>query len=156
MEGGSQLVAGDQYRPDDDSDGKLDQGFLTNNLFLKAGLWPASKLIEDNKSLFGDPQFANPGCINPEDYIPKNKSLVSGGIEIPFLLDDSFGLIEGLNLQKDFLGSPISGKPGIGAILPAANLSDNLVDQQELTFNPSRKTEGDFSIDSVFDPKPKN
>jgi hypothetical protein len=156
MEGGSQLVAGDQYRPDDDSDGKLDQGFLTNNLFLKAGLWPASKLIEDNKSLFGDPQFANPGGINPEDYIPKNKSLVSGGIEIPFLLDDSFGLIEGLNLQKDFLGSPISGKPGIGAILPAANLSDNLVDQQELTFNPSRKTEGDFSIDSVFDPKPKN
>lgn len=56
------------------------------------------------------------GGLTPQDYIPKNKSLITNGATIKPIEDDWIGLLNGLNLEKDFLGNPINGKPCIGAI----------------------------------------
>lgn len=90
-----------------------------NNLFLKADNWPKKELvmINDEKPIFGNPQFKNKGGQNIEDYIPQNTELVKNrGIEIESIPNDTIGLIGGFNLDKDILGNIISGKPDLGAI----------------------------------------
>ncbi|MHA7128110.1 right-handed parallel beta-helix repeat-containing protein [Algoriphagus namhaensis] len=125
LTGKTELVSGDQYRPDDDSSRRLDDVFFKNNVFLKEGLWPESALIQSDDTLFGDPLFMKPGGLNMVDYTPQNSELVSEGIQIPFLAGDKFGLIEGLQVTKDILGNPISKNPGIGAIQPFSKASES-------------------------------
>jgi hypothetical protein len=119
--GGASLVEGDQYKPDDQENRPVNDVIFENNLFLQNGIWPKSAAISENKSVFGNASFRNPGGLSIEDYIPSNKELVMKGITIPFIPNDDFGLMEGLNLTKDILGNKIKGNPSIGAI----HLSDN-------------------------------
>ncbi|MDF2159020.1 right-handed parallel beta-helix repeat-containing protein [Algoriphagus sp. CAU 1675] len=116
IQGKTEQVSGDQYLPDDSSERKIEHVFFKNNLFLKQNTWPEQAIIQSEESRFGDPQFSNPGGLNPEDYIPFNLKLVQEGIPIRKLSDDAFGLPGGLEMETDFLGNPIQGNPGIGAI----------------------------------------
>ncbi|HAH36093.1 MAG TPA: right-handed parallel beta-helix repeat-containing protein [Algoriphagus sp.] len=114
--GKTELVAGDQYKPDDESNRELEDVFFKNNLFVKNGLWPENALIQSEDGIVGDAQFRVPGGLNVEDYIPQNVAVVQSGVKVPFLSGDEFGLIDGLHLSKDILGNPILDNPGIGAI----------------------------------------
>jgi hypothetical protein len=116
LEGPSEVVAGDQYKPDDDFKGELERVLFENNLFLNKSNWPVSIIIKDKNPIFGDSDFKKPGGMKPEDYIPKNKELMVKGIYIPFLPGDDFGLMNGMQMQTDFFGKPIIGNPGLGAI----------------------------------------
>ncbi|WP_075349661.1 right-handed parallel beta-helix repeat-containing protein [Algoriphagus marinus] len=114
--GKSELVAGDQYRPDDDTQGSMDRVIFENNLFLKADSWPRLAMIQDTNPIFGQAAFQNAGGLKAEDYIPINRKYVQEGKAINYIPGDEFGLIYGLEMEKDFLGNTISGKPGVGAI----------------------------------------
>ena len=114
--GKSQIVLGDQNKPDSKNEGKIEQTFFSNNLYLKAENWPKDAIITDKNPIIGNPEFNNTGGLKPKDYIPKNKKLVANGIVIKPIEDDWIGLLNGLNPEKDFLGNPINGKPCIGAI----------------------------------------
>lgn len=114
--GKSQTVLGDQNKPDSKNEGKIEQTFFSNNLYLKSENWPNDAIITDKHPIIGNPEFNNTGGLKPKDYIPKNKNLVANGIVIKPIEDDWIGLLNGLNPEKDFLGNPINGKPCIGAI----------------------------------------
>ncbi|WP_373524143.1 right-handed parallel beta-helix repeat-containing protein [Aquiflexum sp.] len=125
LEGRSELVAGDQYKPDDESVSEMESVFFENNLFLNGSNWPSGIMIQDAKPLFGSADFKNPGGMKPKDYIPQNKELIQKGISIPFLPNDEFGLMDGLDMQTDFLGNPTMGKPSLGAINYVEKKTDN-------------------------------
>lgn len=116
LEGSAQMVPGDQYKPDDGETGNLERVFFKNNVFLQAASWPQDALIQDSNPIIGKVSFSKPAGLKAEDYIPQTSQYVEGGITIPFLQGDDFGLIQGMDLERDFLGNPIDGKPGIGAI----------------------------------------
>jgi hypothetical protein len=116
IKGNSQSVLGDQYKPDSNNEGHIDRTYFINNVFLRADNWPNDALISDESPLIGNPDFKNAGGLSPQDYIPTNKKLVAKGIPIPLIEEDWLGLMNGLNPEKDFLGTPINGKPCIGAI----------------------------------------
>ncbi|MDE3184361.1 MAG: right-handed parallel beta-helix repeat-containing protein [Bacteroidota bacterium] len=120
----SQLVLGDQYKPDTKSNKEMGNVFFENNLFLKPDSWPRGMKIKDSKPIYGDPDFKNPGGLNPGDYTPLKINLVKNkGIKIPYLKGDYFGLLHGLNMKEDILGHPVPTQPGLGAIEP---LTDSL------------------------------
>jgi hypothetical protein len=88
-----------------------------NNLFQRTGIIAESVSIKDLEPLFGDPQFKNPGGLNPQDYIPQNTTLIKDkGIIIENLPGDDIGLTVGLNVEKDIFGNPVKGLPDLGAI----------------------------------------
>ncbi|WP_297337602.1 right-handed parallel beta-helix repeat-containing protein [Algoriphagus sp.] len=115
IEGKSQLVDGDQYKPDDKSSRAIEDVFFKNNLFLHAENWPMQALIQPEDSHFGNVEFANPGGMSVKDYIPQKSEMLKG-IAIPFLPADQFGLMGEMNLKQDILGNPNGKNPGIGAI----------------------------------------
>jgi hypothetical protein len=114
--GRSELVAGDQYRPDDDTPGSMDRVIFENNLFPKTDSWPRLAMIQDASPIIGQAAFQNAGGMKAEDYIPVSNKFVQEGKAINYIPGDEFGLIYGLEMEKDFLGNTISGKPGVGAI----------------------------------------
>ncbi len=116
--GDSQLVAGDQYVPENKNDKvELDNFIFKNNLFLKQGNWPKQVLVQDYSPIYGDARFVNAGGFNIADYTPTNLALIKDkGIEIPKIPGDKIGLIVGLKAEKDILGNDIVGKPDLGAI----------------------------------------
>ncbi len=116
IKGKSQTVLGDQYKPDSNNEGHIDRTHFINNVFLRADNWPNDAIITDKTPIIGNPDFTNEGGLSPQDYIPKNKKLVKNGIVITPIEEDWIGLMNGLNPEKDFLGTPINGKPSIGAI----------------------------------------
>lgn len=116
--GGAELVQGDQYKPDTTKTGTISRLSFENNLFLHANNWPNTISIEDASPLFGDPLFKKPGGLKPQDYKPTNKALVSKGIKIKYILDDPFGLLKGLSMDKDILGKANGSALYIGAIRP--------------------------------------
>ncbi len=88
-----------------------------NNLYKYEGTIPADFPVQDSLPVYGDPGFANPGGLDPEDYIPSNTALIKDkGIPITKLPGDSIGLKIGLSVQKDFFGNDISGTPDLGAV----------------------------------------
>ena len=96
---------------------KIQNVFFNHNLFQRTGVVPESVGLTDTAPIFGEPQFANPGGFNPEDYTPKNIQLIKdNGITVKKLPGDEVGLVIGLEVQKDFFGNPIKGKPDLGAI----------------------------------------
>lgn len=87
------------------------------NLYRYQNTIPADFPVQDSIPLWGDPEFANPGGLNAEDYIPANKTLVKDkGIVIKNLPGDAIGLKGGLKVTKDILGNPVTGPPDMGAI----------------------------------------
>ncbi|SDD18551.1 Right handed beta helix region [Algoriphagus faecimaris] len=115
IEGKSQLVAGDQYKPDDESSRALEDVFFKSNLFLHAENWPKQALIQPERFQIGNVEFINPGGMELKDYIPQKSNLLKG-IAIPFLPSDQFGLVNGMDLEHDILGNPLGENPGMGAI----------------------------------------
>ncbi len=47
-----------------------------NNQSKYEGTIPADFLVQYSLPLYGDPAFANPGGLDPEDYIPSNTALI--------------------------------------------------------------------------------
>lgn len=88
-----------------------------NNLYQRTNVIPESVSIKDLETLFGDPQFKNPGGLNIEDYIPQNVEIIKNkGIKIPKIPGDDVGLKIGLDVEHDILGNKITGEPDLGAI----------------------------------------
>ena len=117
IKGESQAVLGDQYKPEKDGAGSVQNVVFKNNLFLKASNWPQEVFIQDENPQYGNPDFKNPGGDRLSDYVPQNKSLIRNkGIRIPVLAGDSVGLVSGLEVEKDIMGHRIKGKPDMGAI----------------------------------------
>ena len=117
IEGKSEFVLGDQYRPDKLGKGKVQNVFFENNLFLNNSYWPKNVLIQPKNSFFGNSQFSNKGGQNIQDYIPKNINLIKNkGIKIHNISNDTIGLFKGLGLDFDILGNKITGLPDLGAI----------------------------------------
>ncbi|MFT5296851.1 MAG: hypothetical protein ACI9YH_002874 [Colwellia sp.] len=117
IKGESQLVKGDQYKPEKSGESDIENIIFENNLFLKANNWPSDVLIQDQAPIFGDAQFINAGGNSLEDYIPQNTALIKDkGINIMALPFDKIGLTLGLTVSKDILGNKIMGKPDMGAI----------------------------------------
>ncbi|NQU54548.1 MAG: right-handed parallel beta-helix repeat-containing protein [Bacteroidetes bacterium] len=117
IEGESRAVKGDQYKPETEGESCVEKIVFENNLYLEKENWPEEVLIQDNKPIFGDPDFQNKGGLNIKDYIPGNNQLVKNkGIEIRKLNDDLVGLKVGLQVKHDILGNNITGTPDMGAI----------------------------------------
>lgn len=117
LKGGAKVVLGDQYKPDMQKEGLVENLVFQNNLFFNTASWPSDIGIHDVAPIFGDPHFAKGGGHTIEDYIPKNTALIKDkGIQISLLPADSLGLWQPLRLSKDILGHPASVVPSIGAI----------------------------------------
>ena len=98
-------------------DVSIDNTVFKNNLYQRTGILPESLIITDSAPIIGDPQFANAGGLNPEDYIPANHEIIKDkGIEIYNIPGDKIGLTIGLKVEKDYFGNPISGLPDMGAV----------------------------------------
>ena len=111
------MVKGDQSRPDNGKAVSLENVVFENNLYLRASNWPAAVQIHDQSPMVGDPGFPNPGGLTLADYVPRNARQVKGkGIRIPKIPHDEIGLAVGLAVDKDILGTPIFGRPDMGAI----------------------------------------
>ena len=116
LENKSELVKGDQYNPEKQSNKTVQNVVFTNNLFLHESAWPEN-LLKQQISFFGNPKFTNNGGTEIVDYTPKNISLTQNkGIHITKIPNDSIGLVGGMRLEKDILGNYIDGLPDLGAI----------------------------------------
>src|SRR5690606_9735468 len=103
--GNSLTVLGDQNKPDQGGEKRLNRIIFTNNLYLKPQNWPGDLPIQDSAPFFGDPEFVRKGSLVPSDYLPRNTKLVKGkGVRVPYLQGDAFGLMQGLYLPEDFAG----------------------------------------------------
>jgi hypothetical protein len=96
---------------------------IGNNLYLRADTLPGDLPLQDGQSLHdsrpivANPQFRNPGGLDPADYIPANREAVKNrGIRIERIPGDSAGVKGGLDVAQDFFGNPIAGLPDMGAI----------------------------------------
>ena len=117
IEGDSEFVLGDQYRPDKGGGNKIKNVFFENNLFLKDSYWPKDVLIQPLNSLFGNANFKNGGGEKISNYIPLNNKLIKDkGVVINNIYNDSIGLKGGLYVEFDILGNKIIDLPDLGAI----------------------------------------
>lgn len=115
--GRSQMVLGDQSRPDSRAGGPLKNVVFANNLFLRSDTWPEDIGIKDRAPLFGDAKFAQSGGLKLTDYTPQNIALIKDrGVTIAHLPDDPIGLATGLAAAHDVLDRAIAGQPDLGAI----------------------------------------
>ena len=116
FESDAQLVAGDQKKKEAEVEDAKNI-FFKNNLFLKASNWPKDVSIQDAAPVIGNPAFTNKGGLEIADYTPTNKKLIQNkGINIQPISNDKIGLMGGLQVDKDILGSTIEGLPDLGAI----------------------------------------
>lgn len=117
IEGESQLVLGDQYKPDEGGFRVIENVTFSNNLFFKDNSWPNNVLIQPTYFVVGDAKFRNKQRININDFTPTLKALIKDkGITVPLIEKDSAGLFIGLEIENDILGNPIKGLPDLGAI----------------------------------------
>ena len=88
-----------------------------NNICPSRSTLPASIGITDSGMIIADPQYTNPRGKLPADYLPRNKAVIKDqGIVVEKLPSDEVGLQGGLQVDEDFFGNPIIGRPDIGAI----------------------------------------
>lgn len=117
IQGESELVLGDQYRPATAGASAIEQVVFKNNLYLKADNWPKAIMIQDESPLVGDPGFSLSEGLGFYAYLPQESTMIKDqGLEIPRIPLDKIGLAIGLKVQHDFLGRKILGKPDLGAI----------------------------------------
>jgi hypothetical protein len=131
IQGRSELVPGDQFRPDPTASAALENVVFQNNLYLRADNWPPALSIQDASPLVGAPGFFHAGGLRLEDYIPQNLELVRNrGIAIPRIPQDPVGLVLGLAVEHDVLGNRILDEPDLGAIeIPLAASSPGMTPQ---------------------------
>jgi hypothetical protein len=119
LEGDTKAVLGDQYKPDTLSSALAENIFFENNLFLNTNNWPEEIGITDGSPIIGNPEFVNKGGMEAKDYMPGNLNLIRNkGINISLLPNDTVGLLQSLQMEKDILGNTIYGNPSLGAIEP--------------------------------------
>jgi hypothetical protein len=117
IEGKSQAVLGDQYKPETAGESRVKDIIFKNNLFLRSDNWPEDVIIHDSSPQYGNPGFKNAGGKEILDYVPLNTKIIKDqGIEIPKIQGDSFGLFIGLKAEYDIVGNKITGLPDMGAI----------------------------------------
>lgn len=117
IQGESQLVLGDQYRPATTGASSIDQVIFKNNLYLKPQNWPKAVMIQDEAPILGDPHFSFSDELGFYAYLPEQLDLIKDkGKKIPRLPLDKIGLAIGLEVEHDFLGRKIKGKPDMGAL----------------------------------------
>jgi len=115
--GQSQMVQGDQFRPDIGKTEALKRVVFTHNLYLRADNWPAALGMHDQSPFIGDPDFLKAGGLELADYTPKDAAQVKNrGIRIAPLPGDDVGLVPGLAVSHDILGNPVVDQPDLGAI----------------------------------------
>jgi hypothetical protein len=115
--GTTQNVLGDQDKRVDRLAAGIPRALMRNNVYSRTSLLPVGFPLADENLFIGDPQFRKSGGFEPEDYIPRNSSLIRDrGITIPMIEGDAAGLRLGLEVPHDFFGNPIMGNPDIGAI----------------------------------------
>jgi hypothetical protein len=117
IRGRTEDVIGDQ------NSGRLQSGagsgrmWVQNNLYYKESVLPESLPFKDTSPVIGDARFRKPGGTDPENYIPRNITLIKDkGVAIAKLDGDDIGLRIGLEVTEDFFGNPIVGAPDMGAI----------------------------------------
>lgn len=117
IEGESQAVLGDQYKPEQAGTATIKDIVFNNNLYLKSENWPKAASIQDKSQRIGDPRFFQAGGLDITAYIPTNIQLIKDkGLAIPRIPNDEIGLTIGLKVAHDILGNPIIGMPDLGAI----------------------------------------
>lgn len=88
-----------------------------NNIYTRSSTLPSDLMVDDSHKIVANPEFANPGGVNPKDYIPNNiKDIKNKGMVIQHLPGDIKGIEGGVQVKYDFFGKPIVGKPDMGAI----------------------------------------
>jgi len=118
IKGKTEMVLGDQYKPEKEWGTTAANVIFDTNLFYSRKSWPQKISFKDSNPIYGDPGIADDGKINIDSYIPSNKKLVTLKTkEINKILNDTIGLFLGLELEKDLLGNEISF-PFLGAIQP--------------------------------------
>lgn len=117
IQGESQLVLGDQYRPATAGASAIEKVVFRNNLYLNAQNWPKAVMIQDEVPMFGDPHFSLSDELDFYAYLPQQLDLIKDkGEEIPHIPLDKIGLTIGLKVKHDFLGRRIRGNPDLGAL----------------------------------------
>jgi hypothetical protein len=115
--GETEDVLGDQDQRRSKRIGRIPRSLVSHNLYLPGSVLPDSLPLVERDRILGDPQFRNPGGLEPTDYIPGDASLVKDrGLVIPLLEGDPDGLRTGLAVTQDFFGNRIRGIPDIGAV----------------------------------------
>jgi hypothetical protein len=91
-----------------------------NNLVYQDKV-PTTPFNQNIGTINADPQFAVPGGLEPENYIPANHEIIlDNSIDLYNLPDDNAGVAGGFTVTKDYFGNPIIGQPDIGAIEASA------------------------------------
>lgn len=117
IEGAGAEVQGDQLVADKKASAPIERVIFENNLYLHRDIWPSTLLLQDERPVYGNPEFANAGGLSIADYVPANAALIRNrGVEVPVIPGDNIGLVPGLKVERDILGNVITGKPGMGAI----------------------------------------
>jgi len=117
IEGRSEAVRGDQYRPDRGGASRAKNIIFRNNLFLRPDNWPDGTGLQDSAPIIGDPEFVFTDAMKISDFLPTNIALVNDrGMQIEPLPGDTAGLPGGLTVSHDILGNPVVGLPDVGAI----------------------------------------
>lgn len=110
-------VLGDQDWRKDEIVDRIPRAHVRNNVVTRPDLFPESLPFESLEQIVGDARFRQPGGTLAEDYIPRNHELVRDrGIRVGALPGDPDGLMTGFDVETDFFGNPIDGRPDIGAI----------------------------------------
>jgi len=122
IEGGSKVVMGDKYREKQDGTVGYKDLMITNNVFLDSNTWPEEMFVTDSNPTYEQITFANKAGETIADYeITSDHSILSGGIGITRLPNDSYGLTGGLQVEKDIVGNTIDNHAHIGAIFYATD-----------------------------------
>lgn len=117
IEGETEWVPGDQYRPDKEGSEEMRHVVFKNNLYLGRYSWPGNAPVQDQLPIIGDPGFNSIIKYAAEGYIPANITLIKdAGMEILPIPSDTIGLRTGLKVEVDILGNPVTGPPDLGAI----------------------------------------
>ena len=117
IQGKSNWVLGDQYRPDEGGSNEIRRVVFTNNLFLHPEAWPEEAWIQPNGKVIAAPVWPRLAVEDIYRWVPQNSELVKAqGLPIPKIPGDSIGLKVGLTVPHDILGQAIGESLGIGAI----------------------------------------
>ncbi|PQV51527.1 parallel beta helix pectate lyase-like protein [Jejuia pallidilutea] len=120
VNGKTKLVEEDQYGSEKVKDQIVKNVFFSNNIFISHDSWPEDIYPSDTNPIYGDPKFLNPNGLSLESYIPNNIELVSKGIFIQKMQNDSnsIGAKNNHTMFYDILDQEIKNLKFIGAIKP--------------------------------------
>lgn len=110
-------VSGDQDSRRDDGRLDVERVLFKNNLYTHADTLPQSLPFSDRSPIFGDPLYVNTEGFQARDFRPAAAGLIiDRSIPIEQLPGDEIGLQIGFEVEHDYFGNPILGKPDLGAV----------------------------------------